>query len=100
MPVPYITANPASRPKAILGDANAADVPPDNWRESWCTTCAIAPAPNPRQSTAATGEYTNPPSHAPAIVGAPPINPSFTSSASEGRSFAIGERIAMPYVVL
>src|SRR3954462_15486809 len=98
MPVPYITANPASRPKAILGDANAADVPPDNWRESWCTTCAIAPAPNPRQSTAApppppnpgqtpaaTGEYTNPPSPAPAIVGAPPISPSLTSNASDGR---------------
>ena len=33
------------------------------------TTCAIAPTPTPRNSTAHTGEYTKPPTHAPAIVG-------------------------------
>ena len=39
------------------------------------TTWKIAPAPTDKNIIAARGEYRNPPIHAPAIVGAPAINP-------------------------
>src|SRR4029079_5981555 len=60
----------------------------------------MAPAPSPRHSTATAGDDTNPPNHAPAIVGTPPISPSSINHRSGGRSFATGARIARPSVVL
>ena len=56
IPVPYITAKPDSRPSITGAEANPAAGPREICRDNWCRTCAIAPAPRARQSTAATGE--------------------------------------------
>src|SRR3970282_2284256 len=92
-----MTANPASSTIMIGAEANRSTNgrPPATCLEICTTTCAIAPAPSPRNNTAATGEYNSPPSHAPAIVGRPPISPSLISvpTAAEPRANRFEQQI-------
>ena len=90
MPVTYITAKPAVSP------ARTGPVPryrrigrsPATCARICTVTCAMAPTPSARKTTDQIGEYTNPPSHAPAIVGTPPIRPS-AEQRRQGRPGAV-----------
>src|SRR5215213_4392861 len=107
IPVTYMIAKPAARPATTGPRVSESAIPrsPATCRRICTDTCAIAPTPSARKSTDQTGAYVNPPSHAPAIVGAPPINPSCSNAPTGTReparcSLASGAMIARPSVVL
>ena len=63
-------------------------------------TWKIAPAPIARKITEVKGEYTNPPTHAPKIAGAPAIIPRPASLPIINFPRDMGAAIAIPSVVL